>query len=461
MDSSDIKALVEKQRDFFATGETKDVAFRLMQLKTLRKAVEDNRRAIVEALRADLGKPPLEAYVAEVSQVQAGIDRAIKRLGSWTKPRRVKTPSFLFLASSYVYPEPLGIVLVIAPWNYPVDLVIEPLIGAIAAGNCAVIKPSEISANTSKLLAKMFADYFDPAYIAVVEGAADMAQALLEERFDYIFYTGGGAVGKVVMEAASRNLTPVTLELGGKSPCIVEPDIHLHHAARRIAWGKWFNAGQTCIAPDYLLVNRSIKEELLGEIERYIRVFYGEDPSRSPDYARIVSERHFDRISNLMTEGDVIVGGETDRETRYISPTIIDNVEPDHAVMQEEIFGPVLPVITYEDLGDAIATVTARPKPLALYLFSRDRGKQERVLRETSSGGGCINDTMVYYSNDSLPFGGVGASGFNKYHGKASFDTFSNMRSIVNRSFHFDIYLRYPPYKNHAGLIQRFIRLVT
>jgi acyl-CoA reductase-like NAD-dependent aldehyde dehydrogenase len=461
MEAAEINALVGKQRAFFDAGGTRDVRFRIEMLKKLGRALEANRSAILKALKADMGKPTFEAYAAEISHLQMSVAEATKRVASWSRPRRVRTPSLLLPASSNIYPEPLGVALIIGPWNYPGDLIFEPLIGAVAAGNCATLKPSEVTENTSRVIARIVADNFDPAFVAVVEGDAETAQCLLAERFDYIFYTGGGVVGRLVMEAAAKNLTPVTLELGGKSPCIVEPDIHLDHAARRIAWGKWFNAGQTCIAPDYLLVNRAVKSALLSAIKRYIKVFYGEDPEQSPDYARIVSDRHFDRISNLLDEGQVIAGGLTNRESRYIAPTIIDNVSPDHKIMQEEIFGPVLPVLDYDSLDEAIAVVNARQKPLALYFFSRDKGKQRRVLGQTTSGGGCINDTLVYYSNDALPFGGVGESGFGKYHGKASFDTFSNMRSVVTRSFLFDVYLRYPPYKNHARPLARFIRFIT
>lgn len=461
MEHIEIAAIVERQREFFAAGRTADITFRAERLKSLGRAVDDNRVEIIDALKADLGKPAFEAYVSEISPLLFSIGQAAKRVASWARPRRVGTPSYLLPARSGIRPEPLGVALIISPWNYPFGLAMEPLVGAIAAGNCAVLKPSEVSPRTSSVIAKLAADTFDASHVTVVEGAADVAGFLLAERFDHIFYTGGGAVGRLVMEAAARNLTPVTLELGGKSPCIVEPDIRIESAARRIAWGKWFNAGQTCIAPDYLLVNRAIKDELLGEIRRCIWAFYGDDPKASPDYARIVSDRHFDRVSGLLGGGEVVAGGETDREARYIAPAIIDNVNLEHPIMREEIFGPLLPVLDYEDLGEAISMVASRPKPLALYFFSLDREKQGRVLRETTSGGVCLNDTMVHYSNYALPFGGVGASGFGKYHGKAGFEAFSNMRAVVERSFHLDVYLRYPPYRNHAKPLQRFIRLIT
>jgi aldehyde dehydrogenase (NAD+) len=461
METTQVHEIVQAQRDFFKTGATKDIDFRREQLSVLKRAVNGNTSSILKALKEDMNKPAFEAYVAEVSQVTNAIDYALKRLAWWARPRRVHTPAFLFLAGSYVYPEPVGVALIIAPWNYPLDLVMEPLVGAIAAGNCAVLKPSEIAPATSAVTARIVKDHFDPAFVTAIEGGPAETQALLAEQFDYIFYTGGSVVGKIIMEAAAKNLTPVTLELGGKSPCIVEPDIDLDITARRITWGKYFNAGQTCIAPDYLLVNRRVKDDLLEGIKGYIKRFYGDDPKASPDYARIVSDKHFERISRLMDEGDVVVGGQTEAGTRYIAPTVIDNVKADHKIMQEEIFGPVLPVIAYDDLQEAIDIVTARPKPLSLYVFTRDRVKKQRVLRDTTSGGGCVNDTMVHYSNQRLPFGGVGMSGSGRYHGKWTFDTFSNMKSIVDRSFLFDVYLRYPPYKNAQKLAQRFLRYVT
>lgn len=461
MDDKDIGRLIRLQRDYFNSGATRDVSFRARQLDALRKAVFGNRSLILKALAEDMGKPAFEAYVAEISQVLSDIDCAYKRLHRWTSPRRVSTPGFLFPASSYIYPEPFGVALIIAPWNYPMDLAVSPLVGAIAAGNCAVIKPSEIAPSTAGAVAKIMGETFDPQYVAVVEGGPEVAKALLAERFDYIFYTGGTAVGRVVMEAASRNLTPVTLELGGKSPCIVEPDIDLDHAARRITWGKYFNAGQTCIAPDYLLVNRAVKRDLLEAIGGYIRQFYGDDPVKSPDYARIVSDRHFERIGRLMGAGEIVLGGRTDAATRYLAPTVIDGVSADDPVMREETFGPVLPVIEYGELSEAIEFVSSRPKPLALYFFSRDRRKQERVLAETTAGGCCINDVLVHFSNNRLPFGGVGDSGLGRYHGRWTFETFSNMKAVVRKSFLLDVYVRYPPYRNTLKWTQKILRHIT
>lgn len=461
MEDVSFSSLVARQREFFNTGKTLDLDFRLRQLDTLKNAVYGNRSMIIKALKEDLNKPVFEAYSAEISHVLADVDYATRRVRSWARPRRVRSPSYLFPGTSYVYPEPFGVVLIIGPWNYPMDLVITPLVGAIAAGNCAVLKPSEITPATAAVIEKIVGECFDPEYVAVVACGPRESQALLAERFDYILFTGGGVVGKIVMEAASRHLTPLTLELGGKCPCIVEPDINLEHTARRIAWGKCFNAGQTCIAPDYLLVNARIKKDLLEAIIRHVRDYYGDDPSKSPDYARIVSDKHFERISRLLGAGRIVLGGDSDAATRYVGPTIIDGVTGDDPIMQEEVFGPVLPVIEYADLGEAIELVNARPKPLALYFFSRDRAKQQRVLAETTSGGCCINDVMLHFSNNLLPFGGVGDSGFGKYHGKWTFNTFSNMKAVVHKSFLLDVYIRYPPYGNAQKLAQRLLRFIT
>jgi acyl-CoA reductase-like NAD-dependent aldehyde dehydrogenase len=463
---SALRDLIQDQREFFGSGRTRDITFRITQLRTLRTAIIDSEAAILEACRSDMNKPPLEAYTSERGMVLNEIDHALRNLDSWAKPMRVKTPmlhtrlfglAHHFLASSHVYSEPYGIVLIIGPWNCPFQLMLSPLVGAIAAGNCAVLKPSEIAPASSRVIRTLIRDHFDPKFVSVVEGDSATASALLSEKFDYIFFTGGVRVGKLVMEAAARQLTPVTLELGGKNPCIVDHDIHVEHAARRIVWGKFFNAGQTCMTTDYLLVDRAIKKELLAGIEATIREFYGDDPSTSPDYARIVSDRHFARLARLLEEGEVVIGGGSNAATRYIAPTVIDSVLPEHDLMKEEIFGPILPVLAYDRLDDAIAFVTARPKPLALFFFSRNREKQERILRETSSGGGCINETFVHEISRCLPFGGVGTSGTGKYHGKFSFDTFSNKKSIVKKTFLFDLRLRCPPYREKLGRLKRFL----
>ena len=329
--------------------------------------------------------------------------------------------------------------------------------GAIAAGNCAIIKPSEIAVNTSEVVADLIANTFESNYIAAVTGGVEVSQQLLAEKFDYILFTGGTRVGKIVMEAAAKNLTPVTLELGGKSPCIVDDDIPLEYTAKRITWGKFINAGQTCVAPDYLLVNKSVKSNLLEKIKQSIDKFYGENPLESPDYGRIVNEQQFNRLSDLLKEGKIVIGGDTKSEERYISPTVIEGVNWDAEIMQEEIFGPILPVLEYENLEEAIDLVNSRPKPLSLYFFSRNKQKQKQILRETSSGNVCINDTAMQFGVPSLPFGGVGNSGIGSYHGKASFDTFSHYKSVLNKGLWFDLNIRYAPYKNKVGLIRKII----
>lgn len=439
------KNIIENQRKFFATGKTKSIEFRREQLQKLKAAISGSSQKILDALYADLRKPEFEGYF-ELA-VGQDIEYALKHLKFWMKPKKVKTPFNQFPASSYIYPEPLGVVLIIGPWNYPFSLVISPLIGAIAAGNCAVIKPSEIAPATSKIVAELISNTFSPEYIAVVEGGVETSQQLLAEKFDHIFFTGGTKIGKIVMQAAATNLTPVTLELGGKSPCIVDKDINLTETAKRIAWGKFINAGQTCIAPDYLLVNQAIKADLLQEMKQCILNFYGEKPETSPDFARIINQRQYERLIQFLNQGDIVIGGETNPGDRYIAPTIIDNITPESPIMQEEIFGPLLPVISYQDLDSALAIVNQRSKPLALYIFSRDKSIQQKVLTSTSSGGVCINETILHVGNNDLPFGGVGDSGIGSYHGKYSFDTFSHYKSVLKKPFIFDLNWRYAPYQ--------------
>lgn len=450
-----VKDIIRNQREFFATGKTKDVEWRIEQLKRLKQAVIDAQEAIVNAVKADLGRPDFEAYL-EIAAISE-INYALKNIKSWVKHKKVSTSIDQFPASAKIYPEPLGAVLIIAPWNYPFQLMISPLTGAIAAGNCAVLKPSEIAANTSRVITDIIQKTFDPAYIAVVEGGVEISQQLLEEKFDYIFFTGGTAIGKIVMQAAAKHLTPVTLELGGKSPCIVDCDVDLKSAAKRITWGKYLNAGQTCIAPDYLLVDRRIKSSLLTQIQKCVIEFYGDDPSQSPDYARLISRRHFERLEPLLNDGQIVIGGQSNPEQKYIAPTVIDQVSWESPVMQDEIFGPILPVLEYTEFKEAIAQINARPKPLALYIFSKDKQKQKQVLQETSSGGVCINDTVMQFGVSTLPFGGVGDSGIGNYHGKFSFDTFSHYKSVLKKGFRFDLDWRYPPYKDKLSLLKRII----
>ncbi|MEC4986349.1 MAG: aldehyde dehydrogenase [Oscillatoria sp. PMC 1068.18] len=451
--------ILTEQRHFFQTGKTKNIAFRVEQLKLLKQVIIDNQTEIAQAVQADIKKPKFESIGTEVLLCIEEINYALKKLKSWTKPKKVATPLFLFPTSGRIISEPLGVVLIIGAWNYPFQLVIAPLVGAIAAGNCAILKPSEIAAHTSGLVAKLIGKCFEPNFLAVVEGGKEVSQELLAEKFDHIFFTGSTEVGKIIMQAAAKQLTPVTLELGGKSPCIIEPDIDLELSARRIAWGKFINAGQTCIAPDYLLVHRSIKEPLIAAIKQCIQEFYTENPEASSDYARIISDRHFNRLQELLhSGGKVVVGGETNSSDRYIAPTVIDEVNWDDQIMQAEIFGPLLPVIEYDDLTEAIAQINSRPKPLALYFFSKNKQNQQRILQETSSGGACINETITHIAPSELPFGGVGDSGVGNYGGKASFDTFSHRKSVLKKPFWLDIKLRYPPYEGKLKFINWLLK---
>ncbi|MBE9034578.1 aldehyde dehydrogenase [aff. Roholtiella sp. LEGE 12411] len=453
---SNIAEIVLNQRKFFQTSKTKDVDFRIEQLKTLKQAVIEHKQSIIQALQADLHKPEFEIYMTEFSIIKE-VDYAIKHLKTWIKPKKAAVSWEFFSYFAQIYAEPLGVVLIIGPWNYPFNLIISPLVGAIAAGNCTIIKPSELAPHTSHVLAEIIAKYFDPAYIAVLEGGVETSQELLAEKFDHIFFTGGTAVGKIIMAAAAKHLTPVTLELGGKSPCIVDTDINLEHTIRRITWGKFLNAGQTCIAPDYLLVDKKIKKDLVDGLQECLKEFYGEQPDNSPDYARIINQKHFDRLVSFLKDGAIIIGAETKPSELYIAPTLIDNVSLVDPIMQEEIFGPLLPIIEYTNIAEAIALINSRPKPLALYLFSQNKNLQKRVLQETSSGGVCINDTLMQFGASSLPFGGVGDSGIGSYHGKASFDIFSHDKSVLQNSFWLDLKWRYAPYKGKLPLIKKFL----
>ncbi len=452
--------IADLQRAFFFTGKSKDIGFRFRQLTALKQAIEKYEAPILEALREDLGKHEAEAYTTEMAPVLHEIRDALIHMKSRTRPKRIHTPVLLFPGLSHVHAEPYGSVLIIGPWNYPFQLMISPLVGAMAAGNCAVVKPSEIAPRTSKAMAAMLGESFEPAYISVVEGGREETQALLSQRFDYIFFTGGTRIGKIVMRAAAEHLTPLTLELGGKNPCIVDADSNPEIAATRIAWGKYLNAGQTCVAPDYLLVHASIKYPLLERIRKSIEAFYGKDPSESPYYGKIVNSLHFSRLSALLNEGSVFVGGKTDPENRYIAPTVLDNISWDHAVMREEIFGPILPVLEYEDLDDVIARLQGMPKPLATYFFSNDCNLQNKILKQLSSGGMSINDTFAHLLNQRLPFGGVGDSGMGAYHGKSSFDTFSHYKSVVKRSVWADPKSKYPPYTTPFRFLKTALKLM-
>jgi len=437
--------LIEKQRDFFASGQTRPFAFRAQMLRRLREAIGACEEEILAALAADLGKSRVAGYTTEIGPCLAEITHALRNLRQWMKPRRVAGPRLFPLSRGRLVCEPLGVCLVVSPWNYPFHLAIAPLVASIAAGNCTVLKPSELSANTAQALSRMIGRCFDEAFISVVCGGPDVAKELLERKFDHIFYTGGERVGRIVMQAAARHLTPVTLELGGKSPCIVTDDCDPTKAARRIAWGKFLNAGQTCVAPDYLLVQEPMREELTARIKACIQDFYGVEPRESPDYGRIINGHHFDRLMGLLQGQEVLFGGQTDRDTLYISPTLLGAPADEAPVLREEIFGPLLPILPFGHLSEAIDFVNRRPKPLALYVFSRSADRQQQILAGTSSGGVCINDTIVHLTAPTLPFGGVGASGFGRYHGKAGFDAVSNQKSILHQTLLFDVPKRFAP----------------
>lgn len=426
--------LLTKQRTYFRTGETKSVSFRINTLNTLKSLVQKHEQDILDAVKQDLNKSELEAKRAEVGLVIGEIDFMVENLEKWAATKEVPTPASHEGAKSFIQPEPYGSALVIAPWNYPFQLAVTPLVGAIAGGNTAVLKPSELTPKTSALLSTLINDNFPEEYLHVVEGEVETSTALLKEDFDYIFFTGSTGVGKIVAEAAAKHLTPTTLELGGKSPTIVHEDANLDEAAQRIARGKFANAGQTCVAPDYLLVHSSVKDELMSKFKEVITASYGENIVENPNFGHVVSERHFDRLVGFLDNGSIVTGGKHDRDNLIIEPTILDNISWDDSVMQDEIFGPILPVMTYDSLDEIIEPIVKRPKPLALYLFSDDEAVQDEILSTISFGGGSINDTINHMTSHYLPFGGVGDSGMGAYHGKASFDTFTHFKSVLKRS---------------------------
>ncbi|MYL30925.1 aldehyde dehydrogenase family protein [Halobacillus halophilus] len=424
--------LVHKQKSFFRSGKTKDPAFRKEALTTIKEYMTSHQQEIINAVKADLNKPEEETKRAEIGLVLAEIDFMLENLDTWTATQEVPTPDTHGGAKSFIQPEPYGSTLVISPWNYPVQLAVAPLVGAVAAGNTAVLKPSELTPNTSSLLAAMINENFKEEYIHVVEGEVETSTALLKENFDYIFFTGSTGVGRIVAEAAAKTLTPTTLELGGKSPAIVHKDADLDQAAARIAGGKFMNAGQTCVAPDYVLAHSDVKEELMQKIKEVKVNTYGDIVS-AETYPHVVSGKHFDRLENFLDNGGLFMGGRTDKDNLFIEPTLLDQVSWEDDVMQDEIFGPILPVLTFDEVSEAIDAVMDRPKPLALYLFTEDEDVQNDVFTNISFGGGAINDTINHMTSHYLPFGGVGNSGMGAYHGKASFDTFTHFKSVLKR----------------------------
>jgi aldehyde dehydrogenase (NAD+) len=454
---SAILAAVSRLRHTFDTGKTRPAAWRLEQLEQLERMHREHENDMAEALLADLGKCRFESTLSETSFVSAEARYARKHLRRWMRPRAVSTPLMVQPGSSRIQPEPKGVVLIIGAWNYPLQLVTSPLVGAIAAGNTAVIKPSEVAANTSALVAKLLPRYLDPDAFAVIEGGVPETTELLAQRFDHILYTGNEQVARIVMAAAAKHLTPVTLELGGKSPCIVDKDAELEVTASRIAWGKFINAGQTCVAPDYVLAHRSIAAPLAEALTRKIHEFYGEDVAKSPDFARIISERHTRRLAGLLEGQRIHSGGTVDVDKRYVEPTIVLDPSPDSPIMQEEIFGPILPVLAVDEMHEAIAFAASRPKPLALYVFSNSATLQDVVLERVSAGSVCINDAVIFMVSPELPFGGVGNSGMGRYQGYFGFETFSHMKAVMHRSFRLDAPLRYPPYTDTKEKIMRML----
>lgn len=445
---------------FFNTRQTKDISFRKEQLKKLSKAIKSYESDILEALYTDLGKNKVEAYATEIGITLKSIKNARKELKNWTKTKNVDTPLYLFPTKSYIKKEPYGTVLIIAPFNYPFQLVFEPLIGAIAAGNTAIIKPSELTPNVARVIKRLINETFDANYIEVIEGGIEETQTLIHLPFDYVFFTGSENVGKIVYQAASENLVPVTLEMGGKSPVIVDETANIKVASERICFGKFTNAGQTCVAPDYILVHESVKDDLITALSKTLREFYGQNIQQSPDYGRIVNLKHYHRLTSLLNSAqmNIVFGGHSDEDERYIEPTLLDHVTNDSAIMQEEIFGPILPILTYQSLDEAIAFIHQRPKPLSLYLFSEDENATQRVINELSFGGGAINDTLMHLANPKLPFGGVGASGMGRYHGKYSFDTFTHEKSYIFKSTRLESGVHLPPYKGKFKYIKAFFK---
>lgn len=452
--------IFNNEKEYYLSGETLSVKFRIEKLRLLKKVIKDNEEKLLSALKKDLNKSNFEGYVTEIGILYQEIDYAIKNVKKWAKREKKKTDIVYFPAKSYIYKQPYGVVLIISPFNYPIQLAFSPLIGAISAGNCAIIKPSEYAINSAVVIEEIINSTFDKRYINVIDplGGKETVSELLSLKFDYIFFTGSVRVGKIVMEAASKNLIPVTLELGGKSPCIVDRDANIKLSAKRIVWGKYLNVGQTCVAPDYVYVHKAVKEELLKEMVKEIESEYGKDAKKSEDYARIIRKEEVKRLQGYLDEGEIYYGGEVDIEDRYISPTILTNIKENSKILEEEIFGPILPVYEFQDITEVIEYVNSKERPLALYYFSEDKNKIETVLSSTTSGGVTINDTIIHVSSTHIPFGGVGNSGMGNYHGKASFDTFTHKKSVVKRSTLMEFSFRFPPYKDKLKLIKKLMK---
>ncbi len=447
-------SLVERQRNYYRQGSTRSLEFRISMLRKLQSAVRNHEVLFNEAMKKDMNKCPSEVYMTETGMVLEELSFHIRHLSGWMRDKRVPTPIAQFPARSFISPEPYGVALIMSPWNYPIQLCLEPLIGAISAGCTAVVKPSAYAPATSHAIAQALRSVYPEEYIAVVEGGREQNTALLEEKFDYIFFTGSSAVGRLVMESAARHLTPITLELGGKSPVIVDKTADIKVAARRIAFGKVLNAGQTCVEPDYLFIHEDVKDEFIKWYRSALQEFFPD--GTMTDMNTIINEKHFERVSGLLKSGKIVLGGKTDRERRFVEPALLDEVSLDSPIMQEEIFGPILPMIPYIDICECTDYIVKHPKPLALYLFTEDSSVEKHVLNKCSFGGGCINDTIIHIANSNMGFGGIGNSGMGSYHGKKSFDTFTHYRSIVKKASWLDLPIRYRPYSKTKDKMLRF-----
>jgi aldehyde dehydrogenase (NAD+) len=453
-----ISKLINDQKAFFLTGETKSLVYRKSMLLRLKDELIKKEQSIIDALYADFRKPEFESVLSETGLVLSELDLTIKKLKSWGKPKRI-APSFLnFPSSDKIYYDPYGTVLVIAPWNYPYHLSLLPVIGALAAGNTVILKPSELAPNTSKIVDEIIKTVFKENYVAVIQGDANIAQELLKQQWDYIFFTGSVNVGKIVAKAAAQYLTPTTLELGGKNPCIIDKTANIKLAAKRIVWGKFLNAGQTCIAPDYIIIKKSVKPQFIETLRKEIETFYSSHPKGSPDFARIINLPHFTRLANMLKSENIVIGGETNENDLYIAPTVIDEPSLDSEVMKDEIFGPILPVISYQNEDDIKTIILKYNKPLSLYVFSSNKAFAKKIIADYSFGGGAINDTLIHFANPRLPFGGIGSSGIGAYHGKHTFYTFSHKKPVLKRGNWIDVPMRYAPYKGKTKLLKFFLK---
>jgi len=453
-----MRQTIQKQRTFFDKQHTKNIQFRKCTLKKLHQAIRKNEKNIIEALRYDLSRPQFETFIAEIYLVLQEINYMLKHLDCMARTKQVSTPFPFFPSKSYIRQEAYGVVLIMAPWNYPFQLCMTPLVGAIAAGNCVIIKPSEYAPYTAQCIQNIISAVCQPEHVSVIQGDEHISQELLQEQFDYIFFTGSPRVGKIVMHAAAEHLTPLTLELGGKNPCIVDDTTHISSSIRRIAWGKFLNAGQNCTSPDYLLVHESIKDACIAALQKSLRDMYGNNAALSNDYGRIINAKHMQRLKNLLEAAPIITGGDIDEKNRYIAPTLVDTIDIDHPLLQEEIFGPILPIITYTNPEYVITFIKRHPRPLACYIFTENHKQQCYYMNNIQAGGICINDVVLQSASVYLPFGGVGASGFGAYHGAYSFSTFSRPQSVIKTPTTIDFSLRYPPFTKKHQFLQRVLR---